>query len=65
MEAKIVCTCSHSYNDYKNYWNNTGLDFDYLSHKINDKVKLAGLIFTEENLRKDFNCDLDVSKKHY
>mgnify|MGYP001170322115 FL=1 len=65
MEAKIVCTCSHSYNQYKNYWNNTGLDFDYLSHKINDKVKLDGLVFTEENLRKDFDFDLDVSKKHY
>jgi len=61
----VVCTCSHTYDHYKNYWDNTGLDFHYLSHKINDKVKLDGLIFTEENLRKDFDFDLDVSKKHY
>ena len=61
----VVSTCSHTYNSYKQYWDKTGLDFHYLSHKIDDKTKLDGLIFTEENIRGDYNFDTKVSKKHY
>ena len=58
MKNKLtVCTCSHTYDHYKNYWNNTDLDFDYLSHKINDKTKLDGIVFTEENLRETFKLN--------
>ena len=60
----IVCTCSRTYGAYKNSWDTSGIDFDYLSHKIND-TELKGLIFTEEDLRKDYDFNTEVSKKHY
>jgi len=64
MNKNIVCIHGAAFESYDSYWQNTGIDFDYLNDVTNID-KGTELKYKEEDVRRTFNFNGDVSRKHY
>jgi hypothetical protein len=63
----IVCTHTGSYLGYKNYWEKSGLDFEWLIDTTKGYLDTnhPNLQYNELAIRESLNFKHDVSKKHY
>lgn len=64
MIKNVVCTYKNTYDSYKNYWDNCGLEFDYLTDVSRYPLDV-GIQYTEKDIRENFNFRDQVSNKHY
>lgn len=62
-----VCTTPSIYGSYVNHWNNFPKDKEliWISDVTTDSTFDVGFKFTEQDLRKQFNFNIEVSKSHY
>jgi len=67
MKKVIVCTHSGSYMSYKNHWENSGLEFDWLVDTTNGYLQpeWPSLLYDEQQIRQGLQFKGNVSKKHY
>ena len=63
-----VCTTPDIYGSYKNYWENFPINdrkLIWVSDITKDSSFDLGFKYTEQNIREEFNFNVDVSKKHF
>lgn len=60
MSKVIICTCSPTFNQYKDYWDSVDFDFEFLS----DRAPI-GIEYNEQMVRTALNFKGDVSKDNW
>lgn len=67
MNKVIVCTHAGSYMSYKNHWESSGLEFDWLVDTTNGYLDpdWPSVLYDEEQLKQGLLFKGGVSKKHY
>jgi len=60
MNKVVVCTCSETYTSYIDYWQTVDFDFDFLADRLP-----YGISYNETLIRRKFNFNSNVSKKHW
>lgn len=60
----VICTHHGTHFGLVEHWKNSGIEFDFLTDVTNTPLSV-GLQYTEDQVRKMFNFQGEVSKKHY